>query len=101
MAGAKCGWSSGAKLQAQIPNPKIQIPKSKSQNPNPKEIPRPKFQRASSQALLRFGFWDFFGFGFWSLGFRWSLVFGAWSFRVDSPAQFGMLEAGITDQWTR
>jgi hypothetical protein len=50
--------------------------KSKSQNPNPKQIPSSKFQTRwiaadfwslDFEICLDFGFWDF---GFWDLDFR-------------------------------
>src|SRR2546425_11027497 len=64
------------------PSSKHQAPNPKSQTPNPKKIPNSKYsksQRASGQAPLRFGFWDFLGFGVWDLELLWSLDLGAWS----------------------
>ena len=49
--------------------------------------------REGSRALKRnwnWGFGIFLGFGFWDLGFLWSLALGAWSFR--SPLKLSLEE---------
>jgi hypothetical protein len=67
--GKEAGALTGASAP-EIPNPKSQIPKTKSQGSSKR--PNSKFQRGAAHVTL---------FGRWRLRFVWDLGFGIWNFR--------------------
>jgi hypothetical protein len=64
----------------EAPNSKNQIPKTKSQKPNPKQIPNPKIQTPMRAR------------GVWNLEFVWDLEFGFWDW-VGQTCRFAQTQA--------
>src|SRR5688572_20056111 len=72
---------SASPVKSQAPNPKLQIPSSKSQAPT---TPNAHAPTQTPNTETEFEHWLGAALGIWALGMPWSLGFGAWDLTLRS-----------------